>query len=82
VIILRKLITRLTGLWSVIYTNLSVYPLRSDEASKIPILFLDLAFEAKIILDDDFLEDLLKGLRARLSLKGAKKIMLEDGTWY
>lgn len=65
-----------------IYTFLSIYPINSSEASNIPILFLDIAYEAKIVYDDGFLEELLSKIRGKLSLMGAKKVDLGDGRWY
>ncbi len=65
-----------------IHTNLSIYPLTSREANEIPILFLDIAYEAKVVYDDGFLNRLLNIIRGKLSMIGAKKIILEDGRWY
>jgi len=65
-----------------IHTTLSIYPLTSGEAEEIPILFLDIAYEAKIVYDDGFLERLLDIIMGKLSMMGARRIELEDGRWY
>ncbi|MFQ6085712.1 MAG: nucleotidyltransferase domain-containing protein [Candidatus Bathyarchaeia archaeon] len=66
-----------------IHTSLAFYPLRRKEAEKLPILFLDLVDEVVIIQDQDrFLERLLDQLKGRLATLGARKVVLEDGSWY
>ncbi|MEM2135257.1 MAG: nucleotidyltransferase domain-containing protein [Candidatus Jordarchaeaceae archaeon] len=66
-----------------VYATLSFYPLRRSEAEKSPILFLDLVDEAKILFDKgDFMKGVLNRLNGRLIERGARKIFLEDGTWY
>jgi len=65
-----------------IYVSLSIYPMRSDEAKRLSLIFLDLLDEAKIIYDDGILMKLFNELRAKLSILNAKKVMLGDGSWY
>ncbi len=65
-----------------IYTNLSIYPLTEDEADKIPILFIDIAHEAKIVYDDGYLDRLLNRIRGRLAILGAERVKMSNGRWY
>jgi hypothetical protein len=66
-----------------IYTGLSFYPLRKEEAKRIPYLFLDLTEEAVILYDEDrFLEKLLLGLKTKLLRQGAKRVFLGKDHWY
>lgn len=62
--------------------SLSFYPLRKDEAGRLPTLFLDLTLDSKIVYDeDDFLRKTLSKLKAKLELMGARRIERE-GSWY
>ncbi|MFX0163484.1 MAG: nucleotidyltransferase domain-containing protein, partial [Candidatus Hodarchaeota archaeon] len=66
-----------------IYPVVSFYPIRRVEAEQLPLLFLDLIEDAKIIYDEDsFLRNLLNNLQAKLVTLGAKKVNLGDGSWY
>ena len=66
-----------------IYASLSFYPLRRDEARKLPLLFLDLTEEAVILYDKDrFLEAVLLELKAELLRRGARRVEVGDGRWY
>ena len=65
-----------------IYVTLSIYPLTSGEAKKVPILFLDIIHEARIVYDDGFLRRLIDIIKGKLSMIGAKRIELSDGRWY
>jgi len=66
-----------------VYTTLNFLPLTRNELSQFPILLLDLTEDAKILFDkDQFLEALLLRFQARLQLKGARRIKLENGRWY
>ncbi len=66
-----------------IYTSLSFYPLRRDEAQRLPLLFLDLTEEAAIIYDrNGFLEAVLLEFRGRLLRQGAKRVILDRKHWY
>ena len=66
-----------------IYPVPNFYPIRRFEAEQLPLLFLDLIEDAKIIYDEDgFLRNLLNNLQARLVALGVKKVDLGDGSWY
>jgi len=66
-----------------IYTGLSFYPLRKEEAKRIPYLFLDLTEEAVILSDENhFLEKLLLGLKMKLLRRGAKRVFIDKEHWY
>jgi hypothetical protein len=66
-----------------IYTSLSFYPLREDEAKKTPLLFLDLTEEAIVIYDrNNFLENVLTELKAKLSRLGGRRIFIDEKRWY
>jgi hypothetical protein len=57
-------------------------PLRADEADRVPVLFLDLAVNAKMIFDGGgFMAGVLRRLRARLDLAGSKRVETGHG-WY
>jgi predicted nucleotidyltransferase len=66
-----------------VYTSLSLYPLRREEARRLPLLFLDLTEEAAILYDrDGFLEATLLELKRRLLKQGAKRVAVDKGRWY
>ena len=66
-----------------IYTCLRFYPLRKEEAEKIPLLFLDLTEDAVILYDKKgFLENLLSKFKAKLLIQGAKRVFLSANRWY
>jgi len=65
-----------------VYASLSFYPLRTDEASRLPMLFLDLIDDVKIVYDNGFLEGLLDNLKIRISRLGAKRVKMDDGSWF
>lgn len=66
-----------------VYTSLSLYPLRREEAKRLPLLFLDLTEEAAILYDKDgFLEATLLELKRRLLEQGAKRVAVDKGRWY
>lgn len=66
-----------------IYTSLSFYPLRKNEAERIPLLFLDMIDDAVIIYDKNrFLENLLLNLNKELLRIGAKKVFINNEHWY
>jgi predicted nucleotidyltransferase len=66
-----------------IYTSLSFYPLRRDEARRLPLLFLDLTEEAVILHDrNSFLEATLLELKRRLLKQGAKRVIVDKEHWY
>jgi len=54
---------------------LSFYPMRREEARRLPVLFLDLTEDACILYDEEgFLADVLSRLKAKLLSQGAKRI--------
>ncbi|PDM26132.1 hypothetical protein CP083_05430 [Candidatus Bathyarchaeota archaeon B24-2] len=66
-----------------VYTSLSFYPLRKEEAKRIILLFLDLTEEAVILYDNNrFLETVLLGLKTKLLRLGVKKVVIDKGRWY
>lgn len=66
-----------------VYTGLSFYPLREDEAKRIPLLFLDLTEEAIVMYDKNrFLETILTELKARLARLGGRRIFVDKEKWY
>ncbi len=66
-----------------VYTSLSFYPLREEEAEKMPLLFLDLTEEAAILYDKNrFLERVLTNFKARLLKLGAKRVFIDEENWY
>ncbi|MCS7116735.1 MAG: nucleotidyltransferase domain-containing protein [Nitrososphaerota archaeon] len=66
-----------------IYTSLSFYPLRKDEAERLPLLFLDMVEDSVILYDKDrFLEGLLLNLHAKLLKVGAKRLFINRDRWY
>jgi len=66
-----------------IYTSLSFYPLKKEEAKRLPSIFLDLTEEAVILHDENqFLERLLVTFKAKLLQQGAKRIFIDKKHWY
>lgn len=66
-----------------VYTGLSFYPLREEEAKRIPLLFLDLTEEAVVMYDKNrFLETILTELKARLARLGGRRIFIDKEKWY
>jgi len=66
-----------------VYTSLSFYPLREEEAEKVPLLFLDLTEEAVILYDKNrFLERVLTEFKAKLLRLGAKRVFIDKENWY
>jgi len=66
-----------------IYATLSYYPLNKRETLQLPVILLDLTEDVKILYDEnDFLQNVLNKLRAKLQLMGARRIKLKNGTWY
>jgi hypothetical protein len=66
-----------------VYTSLSFYPLREDEAKRIPLLFLDLTEEAIVLYDrNSFLETVLTELKARLARLGGRRVFIDEQKWY
>lgn len=66
-----------------VYTSLSLYPLREEEAERMPFLLLDLTEEAAILYDKgQFLERVLGGFKARLLKLGARRVFINKENWY
>lgn len=66
-----------------VYASLSFYPLRRDEAKRLPLLFLDLIDEAVILYDrNSFLEAALLNLKGKLLRHGARKVVVNERRWY
>jgi len=66
-----------------VYTSLSFYPLREEEAERVPLLFLDLTEEAVILYDKNrFLERVLTDFKAKLLRLGAKRVFIDKENWY
>lgn len=66
-----------------VYTGLNLYPLREEEAKRVPLLFLDLAEEAVVMYDKNrFLETILTELKARLVRLGSRRIFIDKEKWY
>jgi len=61
----------------------NLMPLRSEEAERVPVLFLDLAVNAKILIDEEgLMTRILSRLKARLELAGSKRVETGGGGWY
>ncbi|GBC71984.1 hypothetical protein HRbin02_01773 [Candidatus Calditenuaceae archaeon HR02] len=65
-----------------IHAKLAFYPLRREEVGRLPLLLLDLVYDAAVVLDDGFMQGFIPRLRSRLELVGAKRYMLPRGLWY
>ena len=66
-----------------IHTGISFYPLKRDEAQRLPNMFLDLTEEAAILYDKDrFLERTLLGLKTKLLEIGARRVFIGRDHWY
>ncbi|MDW8360212.1 MAG: nucleotidyltransferase domain-containing protein [Candidatus Caldarchaeum sp.] len=65
-----------------IHAKLSFYPLTRSEAERLPLLFLDMVYDAAVILDDGFLDSLFSRLRSKLEIMGARRRTLRRGVWF
>ena len=66
-----------------IYASLSFYPLRTEEAKRMPLILLDLTEEAVILYDRrGFLEGLLLDLKSKLLMRGARRVIIDEQHWY
>jgi predicted nucleotidyltransferase len=66
-----------------IYTSLSFLPLRKEEVTRFPLILLDLTEEGIIIYDEEFfLEKILVKLKAKLIELNARRIFIDEDTWY
>ncbi len=65
------------------YTFLSFYPLRGEEAERLPLLMLDMVEDAIVIYDEGmFFEGLMKALRRKLAELGAVRIKGKKGMYW
>ena len=59
------------------------HPLNVDEARANRAIYLDKTEDAVIVIDrDNFMKQVLEKLGKKLKTMGAKRIFLEDGSWY
>lgn len=66
-----------------VYTGFSFYPLTEEEASRKPLLFIDMTEDAVIIYDRNrFLERVLTEFKAELLKLGAKRVFMDKENWY
>jgi len=66
-----------------IYPTLSFYPLREDEAKRMPLIFLDLTEEALLLYDKErFLEGILTDLKTRILRLGGRRVAVDKERWY
>jgi len=66
-----------------IYTFLSFYPLKINEAEKLPLIMLDMVEDARIVYDEDnFLKKQLLRLKLKLMKLGAKRVYINKNEWY
>jgi len=66
-----------------VHASFSFYPLTEGEASRRPLLLLDMVEDAVILYDRDrFLEGVLTELKARLLKLGARRVFIDEGSWY
>ncbi|MCX8183033.1 MAG: nucleotidyltransferase domain-containing protein [Crenarchaeota archaeon] len=66
-----------------VYTGFSFYPLTEEEASRKPLLFIDMTEDAVILYDKDrFLERVLTELKAELLRLGARRVFVDRENWY
>ncbi len=66
-----------------VYTGFSFYPLTEEEASRKPLLFIDMTEDAVILYDENrFLERVLTEFKAELLRLGAKRVFIDKESWY
>ncbi|MCS7138950.1 MAG: hypothetical protein NZ873_02715 [Crenarchaeota archaeon] len=66
-----------------IFTLIQFHPLNVEEASLNRPIYLDMVEDAVILLDkDDFMKTIFTKLKKRLMELNAKRVYLEDGTWF
>jgi predicted nucleotidyltransferase len=64
-------------------TELSIYPLRREEVSRLPPILLDLTEDGIVLYDEgSFLERTLTRLKARLSELNARRVFIGEDSWY
>jgi len=66
-----------------IHTGFSFYPFRREEIESLPLILLDLTEDAIIIVDrENYSENLLTKLKARLISTNAKRVFPNQDEWY
>lgn len=66
-----------------INTWVQFHPLTEDEAKINRAIYLDMTDDAIIVFDkDNLMKNVLENLGRKLRQMGAKRIFLEDGSWY
>lgn len=66
-----------------IYTGFSFYPLTEEEASRKPLLLIDIIEDAVILYDEDrFLEKVLTEFKAELLRLDARRVFIDRDNWY
>jgi len=64
-------------------TWVQFHPLTMEEAELHRPIYLDVVEDGVIIYDKgDFMKRVIEGFRSKLEALGAKRIFLEDGSWY
>lgn len=64
-------------------TWVQFHPLSEDEAKTNRAIYLDMTEDAVIVFDKgNLMKQVLERLREKLRIIGAKRIFLEDGSWY
>lgn len=64
-----------------VHAKLAFYPLRREEVEKLPLLLLDMVYDAAVVLDNGFMQAFLSRLKSKLELMGAKRHTSQGG-WY
>jgi predicted nucleotidyltransferase len=64
-------------------TWVQFHPLRMEEAKLHRPIYLDVVEDGIIIYDKgDFIKRVMEGFRSKLEALGARRVFLEDGSWY
>jgi len=65
------------------YTLISLYPLRGEEAERLPLVMLDMVEDAVVVYDEGgFFEGLVSELRRRLAELGARRLRGAKGPFW
>jgi hypothetical protein len=74
----------LDWLWSKgVFADFSFIPLRREEVERLPLLLLDLTEDAITIVDrENYFENLLMKMKAKLISTNAKRVFIDQDTWY
>jgi len=66
-----------------VFADFSFYPFRREEVERLPLLLLDLTEDAIIIVDrENYFENLLIKLKAKLISTNAKRVFIDQDKWY